>query len=832
MSEFGRDLRFGVRLLARSPVFTATAALLLAIGISANTLIFSVVDALLLRPLPVAAPERLVRLIELHPTNFVTWELPYGLCEAMASKAASFSDVFCEGEADLAFSDGAITARERVHLVSANFFRALGVQAYLGRVLNADDDRMAAMNGVLSYDFWERHFRRDPAILGRSFTLRGHAITVVGVLPRGLNGVTVDTGPDIRVPASLDRFLIEPIPDSRAGVRPLFAQIFGRLRPGIAREHAEAEVETSLQQTNQDLLDQIFPEQKRSGMKRVVDTHLKLESIANGVSTLRPQFSRGLEVLMAGVGLLLMMACANVAGLLLARSAVRGQEIGIRLALGATSGRVARQLLTESLMLAVLGGVTGILLTYACLPLLVRALPPIRDRAAVVQPLGVHIDIDMRVLGFALGITLLTAALSGLSPALRGARFDVASTLRPGRTITGRLFARNAVVVAQVALCTLILIGAALLVATLDRLRSMNAGFDRDHVVTFTVDPSLRNYKPEPSEVLSEKFLAQVRGLPGVRAAGLARLGVMRGTGMKATIAAAGTRVTSNDFLNTSLNSVTPGYFETMGLRIVAGRDFNRLDENKKPNVSKVIVNEAFVRRFVGAQNPIGARFGFAGPNGVARPDDEIIGVVSDAKYRSLREPVPPTVYSPVVKGFDSGFIMHVRTMRQPEAIIGAVREALRSLDPELPFIEIRTLRDEVETSLWQERLLASLSSISAAIAALLASIGLYGALDYRVKSRTREIGVRMALGAEPGRIVRLLARETVVMLTLGVVAGAGAYAGSAAWIRQVLYEVRPWEPRSLLAALLVIIATAVLAAAPPVWRGVRIDPSTALRVE
>jgi len=833
MTEFLRDMRFGLRLLARSPVFTATAVLLVAIGISANTLIFSVVDAVLLRPLPVSHPEHLVRLIELHPTNFVTWELPYGICEALAARGTtSFSEVFCEGEADLAFSDGATTERERVHLVSPNFFSALGVRAHLGRVLTPDDERSGAMNAVLSYDFWERRYRRDPAILGRSFTLHGYPFTIVGVLPRGFNGLAVDTSPDIRVPASLARLLIDPLPESKSIVPPLFGQVFGRLRPGVSLERADSEMDPLLRSSYEDLLDQFFPELKASGMKRAVESHLRLEAIPNGVSVLRSQFSRGLEVLMAGVGLLLIMACANVAGLLLARSAVRAQEIGIRLALGASSGRVARQLFTESLALAILGGIAGTLLTYACLPLLVRALPPMRDRAAVVQPLAVHIDIDVRVLAFALAITLLTAVLFGLSPALQGARADLASTLRSARTTTRRLFTRHAVVVAQVALCTLILIGAALLVETLERMRSMNTGFDGDHVVTFTIDPSLRDYKPEQSRALSRKLLDKAGGLPSVAAASIANRAVMRGTGIKATFGLAGTRIEKNDFLNTSLNSVTPGYFETMGMRLLAGRDFTWFDHNQKPNAAKVIVNQAFVHRFLAGKDPIGGRFGFAGLNGLAKADNEIVGVVSDAKYRSLREPIPPTVYSPVVNGFDSGFVLHVRTRGWPEAIIGPVRNALHALDPQLPFIEVRTLREEVETSLWQERLLAALSSIFGVIAALLASIGLYGALDYAVKSRTREIGVRIALGAEPARIVRLLSRETLLLIASGVAVGLGAYAGSALWIRQVLYDVRPWDPAALGAAVLGIVATTILAVTPPLWRGIHIDPASALRVE
>ena len=831
MSEFFRDLRFGARLLAKSPVFTATAAMLLAVGISATTSIFSVVNALLLRPLPVSHPENLVRLIEVHPNDFVTWDLPYNLCNALASGDSSLSEAICQGEADVAFREGMSTERVRVHLVSPNFFSSLGVHACLGRVLTAADESTAAMNAVLSYDFWRRRLRSDRSILGRSIVLGGHPFTVVGVSCAGFNGLTVETSPDIRVPAAVDRSLVKPYAEMSAAARPLFAQIFGRLREGVPIERASAEVDPLLHAAYQDLLDQMFPPAKgMTPANSVIHSRLRLESVANGVSPLRAQFAHGLEVLMSGVALLLLMACANVAGLLLARSTARTQEMAVRLALGASPARIVRQLLTEGLLLALLGGVAGMLLTLACLPLLIHGLPPIRDRAAVLQPLAAHIGVDIRVLGFATAITLLAAVLFTLSPALRGARAGVANTLRAGRA-TKRRLPHNLMVMAQVAVCTLILMGAALLVETLERMRSMNAGFDRDRVATFTIDPSLRGYQPEQSRALSGALLKKAGELPGVIAASIASRALMRGTGVKATLGATGARIQATDFLNSSLNDVTPGYFATMGMRLLAGRDFNWFDRDRA-TPRKVIVNQTFTRRFFRGRNPIGERFGFPGPGGIATGDDEIIGVVSDAKYRSLREPIPPTVYSPVVDGFDSGFILYVRAQERPAAIIGPVRELLRSLDPELPFIEVRTLREEVEASLWQERVLAALSVIFGGIATLLASIGLYGALDYAVKSRTREIGVRMALGAQPARIVGMLSGEVLIVIVSGVAAGLCAYGAAAAWIRHVLYDVRSWEPVAIVSVLLLVVLVAAMAAAPSTYRAVRIDPASALRVE
>ena len=823
-----RDLRFGFRLLAKSPVFTATAVLLLAIGISANTLIFSVVNALFLRPLPVSHPENLVRLVEVHPNDFITWDLPYGVCDAIAGRDADLSEVICQGEADVALNDGTSTERVRVHLVSPNFFSSLGVHAYLGRVLSVEDERTAAMNAVLSYGFWRRRYRGDTSILGRRVTLHGRPFTIVGISAQVFNGLTVDTSPDIRVPGAAAR----SIADLGPAARPLSAQIFARLRTGVPIERASNEVDPLLHAVYQEQLDQIFPLAKGSASTdSVINSRLRLESVANGVSTLRAQFSRGLEVLMAGVALLLLMACANVAGLLLARSAARAQEFGIRLALGANAARIVRQLLTEGLLLALLGGVAGILLTRACLPLLVHALPPIRDRAAVLQPLAVDISIDARVLAFAVFMTFLTAVLFALSPALRCARAGVASTLGGSRATTRRLLPRKMLVTAQVGLCTWILMGAALLVETLDRMRSLNAGFDRDHVVTFTIDPSLRGYRPEQSRALSKALLEKANALPAVAAAGMASRALMRGTGMKTTYGAAGTRINATDFLNCSVNSVTPNYFAAMGIHVVAGRDFNWFDRaGRVPR--GVIVNQTLAKNLFPGGNPIGARFGGPGPGGVATGEWQIIGVVSDAKYRSLREPVPATVYYPAIDGFDSGFILQVRTPQRPEAMIAPVREVLRSLDPEMPIVEVRTLREEVEASLWQERLLAWLSTIFGAIAALLASIGLYGALDYAVKSRTREIGVRMALGARPARIIGLLSGEVLLWTGCGVAVGLCAHAAAAVWIRHVLYDVGPWEPMVVVSVVVLVGLVAAMAAAPATWRALRIDPARALRAE
>lgn len=828
MAEFWADVRFGLRLLARSRMFALTVSVLLGIGIGANTLIFSVVDTLLLRPLPVKQPEQLVRLVEVHPTGFITWTLPYALCEQLGANASSLSDVLCQGDLDVAYGDGAATERIRVNAVSGNFFSALGIEAHLGRVLTSDGGPMLA---VLSYDFWQRRLAASPAVIGRTIRLNGHAFTVAGVLPRGINGLSIDTSPDIRATLSAGKLLAQKRDEQSVTSFLMQFQIFGRLRPGVTLESAEAETEPLLRTAYAEALVRAYPELGKTIRNDTLDSRLRLESAGKGISTLREQFAGGLKLLMACVGLLLFMACANVACLLMARSASRSQEIGLRLILGANPGRVVRQLLTESLLLSVSGGAIGVLLTYLCKPLLIAALPPIRDRAAVVQPLAVHIGVDLRVLAFAVLASLATTLLFGLWPAVGGARQGLGAFTRGGRWNTARLSGRNILVVVQVAVCVLLLAVAGVLVETFTRMRSMNAGFDRDRVVTFTIDPGLKGYKPERARVLSLKLLQQTRSLPGVIGAGIASRGVMRGTGVKATFGVAGAPVSKNEFLNSSLNSVTPGYFDAMGMRLVAGRDFTWTDGNKQ-KLHNVVVNQAFVRRFFPGQNALGKVFGSRGPERVAIPQNVIIGVVSDAKYRSLREEIPPTVYAPVVSGFDFSFILHLRTQGEPSAAIGPVREVLRALDPELAFIEVRTLREEVNASLWQERLLSWLCTMFSSLAALLAGIGLYGALDFAVKARTREIGVRVALGADPVRVLKLLSREAVSLVAAGAAAGIMIYLVCVRWIRLVLYGVAPGDHVALASALLFVTVVACLATAPPLWRAIRLDPASALRHE
>ena len=823
MSAFWRDIRFSVRLLVASPVFTVSVWLLLGIGIGANTLIFSVVDTLLLRTIPVKQPEQLVRVIEVRPTGFVTWNHPYVLCQ----NVPTLTNVLCQGDLDVAFDSGSATERIRINTISPNFFSELPMYPLMGRLLTPADDDPGVLNAVVSYDFWQRRMGGPANAVGRTVRLNGRAFTVVGVLPQAAPSLLVDTQPELRVSISSGRLLSQQRRGGDDDPLSPFVQIFGKLPAGTSLERAEAEIDPYLSRIYEDAYTRAYPKAANAMSGSLSESHFRLESATHGVSALREQFARGLPLLMASVALLLLMACSNVAGLLLSRLELRAQEISIRLALGAGRWRIARQLLTESLLLAIPGGGLGIAATFALRPLLLAALPRLRDRGAVIQPLALHLDINWRVLVFVTMVTLLTAILCGLAPVLRNA------SARGNRTATARSWTRQVLMTAQVAICVLLLAGAGVLVETFRQMEQMDIGFDRNHIVTFTVDPSLKAYTPERAQMLSHQLFDTARTLPGVEAAAMANRGLMRGTGIKATLGAAGKPIRREDFLNTSFNGVTPGYFRTMGMRILAGRDYTWFEDPKK-TPQDVIVNEAFVHRLFPGLSPaeaIGKRFGAKGPDGLALGNDQIVAVVSDAKYRSLREPIPATFY-PSATTFNSDFILHLRTQGDPATLIAPVRAILRSLDPELPFIEAAPLREDVEASLWQERLLAWFSSILGGFAALLAGLGLYGALDFAVRSRTREVGIRVALGAGPSRVVQLLSRQTLLIVAAGSAVGLYCYFLSSHWIRQAVFNVVPFEPWALAAALVFVLAVALLSIAAPINRAVRIEPSSALRHE
>ena len=811
------DLRYALRMLAKSPGFTLAVALLLALGIGANASIFSALNALLLRPLPVRHPEQLIRLVQNVPRIGVTSGFVHEVYDQLKEHATTLSAVFGEAEWTVAMNDPQPAEQVRIHVVTPDFFDVLGVPALYGRVLTADDakDNPGAPPAVLSYSFWQRRFNSDPHAVGRTITLRSHKFLVVGVMPRRFNGITTDTAPDLRIPVRAFPLLV--FNDGFRG-NGIALEIVGRMKPGVTLAQAHAECFAIWRATIIDVARRT-PNATRDELQIDLSRGLEIESLERGASVLRERFGLALQLLAASAGLLLLMMCSNVAGLLLARGASRREEIAIRLALGASRTRLVRQLLAESSILAFLGTAGGWLVALVSLPLLMGALPPMRDRATTQLALSLDVKPDWRVLFFAIAVSIATALLFGLAPAIAASRVSLDGVLRGARSSrAGR--GRAALVVFQVALCTLLLAGAGLLVRSFQQLHGMDPGFDRDHVVTFTANPGLSGYNDAQCEKLRVALLDRVRGLPGVVSAASASRPLMRGSGLKTTVAPEGQQITEADFLNASLNSVSVGYFDTMGMRILEGREFQESDLKAKP--ARVMINQAFVNHFYPRVDPLGRRFS----NGV-KSVFEIIGVVNDAKYRSLREPVPPTFYD---VGSDNVFILCVRTRMRPDSIIQPVRRELAALDPALPFLEIHTLAEEVDASAASERLTAALASLFGLLAGVLAAVGIYALLSYAVAQRSREIGIRMALGAGPLDIAEMVGRQSMMMVVIGLIAGLAAVWELAPLIRSLLYGVTPTDATSLVYAAGFVLLVSLLATAIPAGRATRVQPSSALR--
>jgi len=809
-------LRIAVRMLARTPGLTLSAVALLVIGIGGGTLLFSAFESVWLRPLPVRHPEQLVRMVQHTPQLGARSYFPYPYYRALREHSTTLASAFGEVEWTVAMNQPAPPEQVRVRLVTPGFFQELGAQPVLGRVLAPDDTDAV----VLSYGFWERRLQGDPNAIGRSIVLHGHTFTVAGVMPRGFNGLSADNTPEVRAPlAALERIRRNP----EESLELVQLDLAGRLKPGVTREQALAECRALWVPAIREWYAR-QPDLGPSAVEAELRRGMELDPLERGVSIVRDKYGAVVRLLAVAGGFLLLLVCANVAGLLLAGAAARSGEIAVRLALGATRVRLARQMLVESVLLVTAGAAAGALLAWVCAPLLGHAMPPVRDLATTPINLAIDFHPDIRVMLAAMAAALLTAALVGVAPAIAASRMSVDAVLRGVRASHGWR-GRRALVVIQVALCTVLLAGAGLLVRTFRELRAVDPGFDAAHVATFTTDPGLTGYGAAEARSLWLNLRVRVRELPGVTAAGAAARPLMRGSGMKTTVAPAGESPAQSDFLNTSTNGVTPDYFDAMGMRIVRGREFVPADIGGA-NPAPVIVNEAFVRRFFPNREPVGQRFGQTA-SGPAPANRLIVGVVKDAKYRGLREPMTPTFYTASDTGFS---VLCVRTNGPPEGVIAPVRAALAALDPALPFTEIHTLTEEVEASVAPERLTAVLAACFAVFAALLAAAGIYGVLAFAVELRRREIGIRMALGARPGQIGALLGRQTAVMLVCGIAAGGGATLVLAGSLRAVLYGVPPRDPVSIAAAAALMCLVAAAATLIPARRATRLLPAVALR--
>jgi predicted permease len=821
-------------MLRRSPLFATVAILSLALGIGANTAIFTLLDQILLRKLPVRDPESLVMLYQrgAHNGNNMGDRMQsYPIYKDWQTKAEPLAEVLCRRQVSLSLSFDGQTERVDGEMVSGNYFTMLGVGPALGRVLNSqEDDRvyMGHPSAVISYDYWVNRFARDPAIVGRKIFVNNYPMTIVGVSAEGFAGLDPARSPHIRVPILMKPVLVPEWKflelDDR---RTRWVQVFARLKPGYTAESAAAPLQGLFRQIRE--YEMTLPAARNwsaYARDRFLQGTIQVEPAATGYSGLRNSFSQALIVLMCMVGLVLLIACANVANLLIARAFARQKEIAVRLSLGATRGQLVRQLLVESLLLACAGGAAGIALAVAMTRGLL-ALVPTDGNPLLIRP-----EPDWRILAFTLGVTLATGLIFGLAPALRASRPDLWETLKD--TVGsiagsgGSLFLRKGLVAAQVALSFLLLFGAGLFVRSLQNLQRTDTGFrDIDNLVTFQLSPALNGYDMPRAMQFYRDLLDRLRAAPGVKGAAIAAVPLLHGWEWDSSLSVEGHQAKDGEDMQGFMNSLSPGYFDTMGIALLEGRDFVPADLREKANVA--IVNRRFAEHYFGEKSAVGRHIGFGGGPGT-KLDIEIVGVVANTLYEGPREGLRRQVYVPI--NGNRGVAFYVRAAMGSQSVYGVVRGAVKSLDPALPVYELKTLGDQLDQTLLSERLIALLSAGFGLLATLLAAVGLYGVMAFVVARRTKELGVRIALGARPGQVLWLVMREVLVLLGVGLAIGVPAAIGLGRYVASQLYGVEandPWVAAITATALGVVSALAGLV---PARRASRIDPILALRFE
>jgi predicted permease len=833
MAHLWQDVRFALRTLKKSPVFVAVAVLSLALGIGANTAIFSLVDQILLRLLPVKDPEQLVLLWGQgahYGSNNGPQKLSYPMYQDFRAHNEVFSGMFARNNMAMSVSSDGKTERVDGEIVSGTYFPVLGVGAAIGRVFDENDDKVigGAPYAVLSYRYWISRFAGSPSVIGKKLILNGYPITVVGVSQAGFDGTDPTSSPQIRVPLMMKAELDQLNFYSLTNRRGRWVNVFGRLKPGVSLEQAKASLQPFFHQMlNMEVQEQGFsrtaPEVKQSFLRMWID----LIPASKGRSSLRRQFSSSLLVLTAIVGLVLLIACANVANLLIARATARQKEIAVRLALGASRGRIVSQLLVESFLLAFSGGVAGLVLAIWMDRALVAFMP------TGSSPLPLSTSPDWRILIFTLGVSILTGLIFGLIPALQSTRPQLAGTLKDqvGSIAGGTsVKLRKALVAAQVTLSLLLLIGAGLFIRSLRNLKDLDPGFRTSNLITFAVDPTLNGYKPDRTRDFYRQLREGLDAIPGVGSSTLAVVPVLADNEWDNSMTVEGYTAAPTKMPDPHMNYISPNYFKTMEAPLLLGRDFRISDDKGAPKVC--IVNETFAKKYFAGGNAVGRHVGQGSDPGT-KTDIEIIAVAKDTKYENMREEIPEEIYMPYQQmNFVLGMVVYVRTARDPEQTFSAVRRTVNGLDANLPVFEMKTLEKQMDESLITERLVASLSSAFGFLATILASVGLYGVMAYMVAQRTREIGVRMALGAGQNDVVWLVMREVLVLAGIGIAVGLPAAWALSRFVKNQLYGIAPTDGLTIALATVGIAAVALLSGYMPALRATRIDPMRALRWE
>jgi len=831
MDNLWQDLRYGLRVLRKHPSFTAVAVLSLALGIGANTAIFQLLDAVRLRTLPVKDPQKLAG-IQLADTTGVRGSVdsPHPtvtnpIWEQIRDRQRAFSGVFAWGSSAFNLAAGGEARYAQGLWVSGDFFGVLGVRPILGRVLTpADDVRGCGSPGtVISYAFWQREFGGDASVIGRKLTLKGHPFEIIGVTPESFFGLEVGRSFDVAVPVCSEALLWRK--ESRLDVGTTWwLTVMGRLKPGWTLEQATAQLNALSPGIFEATLPANYP---REDVKHYLGFKLAAFPAGTGLSQLRETYESPLWLLLALAGLVLLIACANLANLMLARASAREREIAVRLALGASRGRLVRQLLTESLLLAALGAAVGAFLAGSLSQFLVSFI------SAEGDPVLLNLDSDWRVLAFTAGLAVLTCVLFGLTPAVRATHLAPGAAMKMGsRGLTAsreRFSLRRALVVSQVALSLVLLVGALLFSRSLGNLLRLDAGFQQSGILLTQVALTRLNLPPERRQAFKRELLDRIRAIPGVDSAADTNVVPLSGSSRSNRVWPDGSdRGQGKDSF---FSRVGPAYFKTLGTPLVAGRDFDDHDTPTSPKVA--MVNEAFARRVLNEANPVGKRFWIE-----TTPNDpetlcEIVGLVKDTKYRDLREDFAPVAFlaasqDPRPSHFDQ---ILIRSHVSLAGLVSAVKRTVGEINPEI-LIDFQVFKTQIESSLLRERLMATLSGFFGLLALLLASIGLYGIMSYAVASRTNELGIRLALGAEPRGLLWLILRETLLLVLVGVIIGLPAVLAATRLVSTLLYGLTPADPVSISLAALLMFAVAAVAGYIPARRAARVDPMVALRYE
>jgi len=811
MQTLWQDLRYGLRMLRRSPGFTAVAALSLALGIGANTAIFSVVNAALLRPLPVKEPDRLVGLYRKIPQDRNHNRFSYPNYLDTRDRNQSFSGLAAYYFTPLNLSGGGQTERLWGKVVSGNYFSTLGVEFTKGRAFLPDEDRTPGAHpvAVVSHGLWQRRFGGDPNLIGNTVTLNGQGFTIVGVAPASFRGTEVGMAPDVWVPMMMQAQAL-PGRDFLTPRDVGWLRVVGRLKPGVSVAQAQAEMETLGAQLKRE-----HPEANEAfGIAVVPDFGLHPD--------FRGSARQFLLVLMGVVGLVLLIACANVANLLLARGRERWKEIGVRLALGAKRRRLIGQLLTESLLLSLLGAAISLALT----PWISNGLEVLQQTGQAlpsVEPIG----LDGRVLGFTALVSLLAGVIFGLAPALQASKTDVIGALKDttANRESSKSRLRQVFVISQVALSLMLLIAAGLFIRSLRQAQRIDPGFKTENILLMSFDLSLQGYSAERGRAFYQQLEQRVGSLPGVEQVSFADNPPLSSDADATIIIDGYTPPTGLEGVVINYSMVSPNYFQTLGIPLLRGRDFTSQDKVDAPGV--VIINETAARRFWPGQDALGKRVRLG-----KSVSAEVIGVARDGKYVTLGEDPRPYIYFPMTQNYQSSAVLQARTVGDPAPVIAAVRREAQALDKDLPTFGVRTMKEHLRGSLMAPQLAATFLGIFGAMALLLATVGIYGVVAYAVSQRTREIGIRVALGAERLDILKMVLEQSLRLVVIGLLIGLAGALAATRLLESFLYGVGASDPATFIIVPLLLASVALLASYVPARRAMKVDPMVALRYE